>query len=115
VLLVATAGRFAPALAAAVLLGIGTALVYPTLLAAVSDAVEPRERAPSVGVYRFWRDIGFVAGALVAGIGADAAGAGPAIAVVAALTGASGVAVAVTRFTTAEASPEAIGRIGNFL
>jgi MFS family permease len=95
-LLVAGAGRFAPALAAAALLGVGTALVYPTLIAAVSDAVEPRERAQSVGVYRFWRDTGFVIGALAAGLGADTAGSAPTIGAVAALTAASGLAVAVT-------------------
>jgi MFS family permease len=97
-LLGAGGGRFAPALAAAVLLGIGTALVYPTLIAAVSDAVEPQERAAAVGVYRFWRDAGFVAGALGAGVLADAAGSGAAIAAVGGLTGASGLWVAATRF-----------------
>ena len=54
------------------LLGVGTAMVYPTLIAAVSDASQPRDRARVVGVYRFWRDFGFVLGALIAGIGADA-------------------------------------------
>ena len=73
------------------LLGVGTALVYPTLIAAVSDAVQPRDRAPVVGVYRFWRDIGFVLGALIAGVVADAACSGTAIAIVAALTAASGL------------------------
>ena len=71
-LLVAGGGAFAPSLAAAVLLGVGTAMVYPTLIAAVSDASQPRDRARVVGVYRFWRDFGFVLGALIAGIGADA-------------------------------------------
>jgi MFS family permease len=95
-LLVAGHGSFAPALAAAVLLGLGTAMVYPTLLAAVSDAAQPRERAQAVGVYRFWRDVGFVAGALIAGLAADATSASTAIVVVAALTAASGFAVAAT-------------------
>jgi MFS family permease len=95
-LLVAGDGSFAPALAAAVVLGAGTALVYPTLIAAVSDAVSPVERAAAVGVYRFWRDVGFVAGALLAGGVADALGAGEAIAVVALLTAASGTWVAAT-------------------
>jgi MFS family permease len=95
-LLVAGEGSFAPALAAAVLLGVGTAMVYPTLLAAVSDRVRPRERPQAVGVYRFWRDFGFVAGALIAGLGADATSAATAIVVVAALTAASGLAVAAT-------------------
>jgi MFS family permease len=98
-LLLASDGAFAPALAAATLLGAGTALVYPTLIAAVSDAVSPRERASAVGVYRFWRDAGFVGGALVAGIVADSFGSGPAIAVVAGLTAASGAWVAATRWT----------------
>ena len=71
-LLVAGDGAFAPSLAAAILLGAGTAMVYPTLIAAVSDATQPRDRARVVGVYRFWRDFGFVLGALIAGIGADA-------------------------------------------
>jgi MFS family permease len=97
-LLVAGDGTFAPALGAAVLLGIGTALVYPTLIAAVSDAVQPVERAQVVGVYRFWRDFGFVIGALLAGLVADAFGAGAAIVVVAALTAGSGAWVAATRF-----------------
>jgi MFS family permease len=95
-MLVLGGGAFRPALGASVLLGIGTALVYPTLIAAVSDAVQPRDRAPVVGVYRFWRDTGFVLGALLAGVVADAAGAGTAIAVVAVLTALSGVLVAAT-------------------
>ncbi len=95
-LLVAGGGAFAPALLAAVFLGVGTALVYPTLIAAVSDAVQPMERAQIVGVYRFWRDFGLVVGGLLAGILADAAGAETAIAVVCALTAASGLWVVLT-------------------
>jgi MFS family permease len=95
-LLVAGGGAFAPSLVAALLLGAGTALVYPTLLAAVSDASQPRDRARVVGVYRFWRDLGFVLGALIAGLGADATSARTAILVVAVLTGASGLVVAGT-------------------
>jgi MFS family permease len=98
-LLVVGDGSFPPSLAAAVLLGVGTAMVYPTLLAAVSDTVRPRERAQAVGVYRFWRDFGFVAGALIAGIGADATSLPTAIVIVAALTGASGLAVVATPWT----------------
>jgi MFS family permease len=79
-----------------VLLGVGTAMVYPTLIAAVSDRTQPRDRARVVGVYRFWRDFGFVLGALIAGIGADVASPGVAIVLVAVLTGASGLAVAAT-------------------
>ena len=96
-LLVAGNGGFATALAAAVLLGVGTAMVYPTLIAAVSDASQPRDRARIVGVYRFWRDFGFVLGALMAGIGADPVSASR-DRVVAALTAASGLVVAATRW-----------------
>src|SRR5947208_12094958 len=71
VVLALPGGRLAPAAIAAVLLGIGTALVYPTLIAAISDAVAPISRAPTVGVYRFWRDMGYVAGGLIAGVLAD--------------------------------------------
>ena len=95
-LLVAGGGAFVPSLVAAALLGIGTAFVYPTLIAAVSDVVEPRDRASVVGVYRFWRDSGFVAGALLAGFAADQFGTGSAITIVAVLTGASGLLVAAT-------------------
>lgn len=90
-LLAASGGRFGPAVAAAALLGAGTALVYPTLIAAVSDSVSPVGRARAIGVYRFWRDAGLVAGALLAGAAADGFGAGATIALVAALTAASGV------------------------
>jgi MFS family permease len=95
-LLVLGDGQIRPAVAAAALLGLGTALVYPTLIAAVSDAVTPRDRAATVGVYRFWRDSGFVLGALLAGIAADALGAGAAITIVAGLTAASGLLVIAT-------------------
>jgi MFS family permease len=94
--LVAGDGAFAPSLAAALLLGAGTAMVYPTLIAAVSDASQPRDRARVVGVYRFWRDFGVVLGALIAGIGADLTSTQTAILIVAGLTGASGLLVALT-------------------
>jgi MFS family permease len=94
--LVAGDGAFVPSLAAAMLLGAGTAMVYPTLIAAVSDASRPRDRARLVGVYRFWRDFGFVVGALIAGLGADATSPRTAIAIVAVLTAASGLVVAAT-------------------
>jgi len=80
---------------AAALLGAGTALVYPTLIAAISDAVSPVSRPTVVGAYRFWRDMGYVAGGLVAGILADAIDFSAAILIVAALTAASGVWVAI--------------------
>jgi MFS family permease len=95
-LLIAGDGAFLPSLVAAMLLGAGTAMVYPTLIAAVSDVSQPRDRARVVGVYRFWRDFGFVLGALIAGIGADATSPQTAIATVAVLTGASGLLVAGT-------------------
>jgi MFS family permease len=94
-LLALSGGGIAAAVVAAVALGIGTALVYPTLIAAVSDAVSPIARAPTVGVYRFWRDMGYVAGGLIAGLLADAIDFEAAIAVVAGLTAASGLWVAV--------------------
>jgi Na+/melibiose symporter-like transporter len=84
-------GAVPMATATAALLGLGTALVYPTLIAALSDAVSPVARAPVVGVYRFWRDMGYVFGAVIAGGVADALGYGGAIAVVAGLTAASGL------------------------
>jgi len=94
-LLALSGGAVAEAAVAAGALGIGTALVYPTLIAAVSDAVSPIARAPSVGVYRFWRDMGYVAGGLIAGLLADAIDFEAAIAVVAGLTAASGLWVAL--------------------
>jgi MFS family permease len=81
-------------LAESILLGMGTALVYPTLLAVVSDAARTPDRASSVGIYRFWRDSGYAAGAIVAGVIADAAGFPAAIITVACLTGLSGIVVA---------------------
>ncbi|MCA1699493.1 MAG: MFS transporter [Actinobacteria bacterium] len=94
-LLAISDGALAGAITAAVLLGAGTALVYPTLIAAISDAVTPVARAPIVGVYRFWRDMGYVFGGLIAGLAADAFGYGGAIAIVAALTAASAVWVLI--------------------
>jgi len=90
---IALAGTFALWFAAAVFLGVGTAMVYPTLLAAIADVAEPAWRASAIGVYRLWRDLGFAAGALVAGLVADALGMPAAIGVVAALTAASGLVV----------------------
>lgn len=94
-LLAASEGVLVLAATAAIVLGVGTALVYPTLLAAISDAVSPVARAPTVGIYRFWRDMGYVAGGLLAGLASDAIGYGGAIAVVAGLTAASGIWVAI--------------------
>jgi MFS family permease len=85
---------------AAVLLGAGTAMVYPTLLAAIGDVAHPAWRASSVGVYRLWRDGGFAVGALVAGVLADLYGIRTAVWVVAALTAASGVLAAARTYET---------------
>lgn len=76
-------------------LGIGTAMVYPTLLAVIGDVAHPAWRGSAVGVYRLWRDLGYAAGALLAGVLADAFGMGTAIGVVAAATAASGLLVAL--------------------
>jgi MFS family permease len=81
--------------AGGVLLGIGTAMVYPTLLAAIGDVAAPAWRASSVGVYRLWRDLGYALGALLAGITADVLGLAGAMWVIAAITGASGLVAAV--------------------
>ena len=93
--MIAGAGNFALWFAAMALLGVGTALVYPTLLAAVGDLANPRWRASAVGVYRFWRDAGFALGAILTGIIADLASPSTAIWTVAALTAISGTVVAV--------------------
>jgi MFS family permease len=87
----ALATGFAWWAAGAVLLGLGTAAVYPTLIAQVSDLVAPRDRASGVGIYRLWRDLGYVAGGLLAGGLADLLGYRAAIGLVAALTAASGL------------------------
>jgi MFS family permease len=79
----------------AVLLGIGTAMVYPTLLAAIGDVAHPTWRASSIGVYRLWRDLGYAIGALLAGVAADFFGLAIAMWTVAALTLFSGVIVAI--------------------
>jgi len=85
---------FWPWMAGATLLGIGTALVYPTLLAAVADVAHPDRRASAVGVYRLWRDAGYAVGAIIAGLLADAFTVPFAITAIALLTFASGVVVA---------------------
>jgi len=100
---------------AAVLLGAGTAMVYPTLLAVIGDVAHPAWRARSVGVYRLWRDGGFAVGALLAGVIGDAFGILAAIWAVAALTAASGLVAAVRMYETRPAHPAGIrgpGRTG---
>ena len=92
---IALGSTFAVWLGAAALLGLGTAMVYPTLLATIADVAEPVWRGSAIGVYRLWRDLGFAIGALVAGVIADVAGMPAAILAVAALTAASGLMVLV--------------------
>jgi MFS family permease len=99
---------FGAFVAGAVLLGIGTAMVYPTLLAAIGDVAHPSWRASAVGVYRLWRDLGYAVGALLAGLTADAFGIQAAMWFIAALTLASGVVSAVRMSETLPMSPQAI-------
>ena len=95
----ATTG-FAPWALGALVLGVGTAMVYPTLLAAIGDVAHPRWRASAVGIYRLWRDGGFAVGAILAGIIADTLGIATAIWSVAALTALSGLVVAIRMYET---------------
>jgi MFS family permease len=86
--------------AGAILLGAGTAMVYPTLLAAIGDVAHPAWRARSVGIYRLWRDAGFAVGAILAGVLSDLISITAAIYVVAALTAISGLIVIVRMYET---------------
>ena len=95
IVLVILATSFSGFATGAALLGVGTAMVYPTLLAAIGDVAHPSWRASSVGVYRLWRDLGYAFGALLAGVIADVLGVPAAMWAVAALTFASGVVVAL--------------------
>jgi MFS family permease len=97
---VAAAGTFPAWALAAVALGLGTALVYPTLLAVIGDVAHPGWRARAVGVYRLWRDGGFAVGAVLAGLLADFAGIRAATWAVAALTAGSGVLVWIRMYET---------------
>ena len=97
---IAATGSFTAWAIGAMVLGAGTAMVYPTLLAAIGDVAHPTWRARSVGIYRLWRDGGFAVGALLAGILADLISIPAAIYVVAALTAASGLIVAVRMYET---------------
>ena len=92
---IAMSHRFSGFASGAVLLGAGTAMVYPTLLAVIGDVAQPSWRASSVGVYRLWRDLGYAVGALLAGAVADRFGPGAAVWTIAALTFASGTLVAL--------------------
>lgn len=100
ILMVVLVGNFGLWVTAAVLMGLGTALVYPTLLAAISDVAHPTWRASSVGVYRLWRDSGYAIGALLSGILADILGLGWAMGAIAGLTALSGLIVAGVMYET---------------
>jgi MFS family permease len=91
---IAMSDRFLGFAAGAALLGVGTAMVYPTLLAGIGDVALPSWRASAVGVYRFWRDLGYAIGAVIAGVTADLLGLGGALWIVAGLTFISGLSVA---------------------
>jgi MFS family permease len=103
---ISASGAFAGFAVGAVLLGVGTAMVYPTLLAAVGDVAHPAWRASSVGVYRLWRDLGYAIGAILAGLIADAFGLVAAMGTIAALTFASGLVVAARMTETLRQQPE---------
>ena len=98
--LLAVGGDFSTWAGAALLLGVGTAMVYPTLLATIGDVAHPSWRASAVGVYRFWRDLGFATGALLSGWVADLAGFDAAIWTVAGVTALSAVIVVVRMYET---------------
>ena len=104
---VASGDRFGVWALGAVLLGAGTAMVYPTLLAVIGDVSHPAWRARSVGIYRLWRDGGFAVGALLAGAVADLLGVPAAVWTVAALTAASGLVVALRMYETHHPRPSA--------
>jgi MFS family permease len=104
---VALAQAFAGFVAGAMLLGIGTAMVYPTLLAAIGDVAHPSWRASAVGVYRLWRDLGYAVGALLAGLTADAFGLPAAMWLIAVMTFVSG-AVSAVRMTETLVAPSSV-------
>jgi MFS family permease len=107
--------KFSGFAAGAALLGVGTAMVYPTLLAAIGDVAHPVWRASAVGVYRLWRDLGYAVGALVAGLTADALGIHAAIWLVAAVTFASGLVVAVRmKETMRMGAPQSGGTLASY-
>jgi MFS family permease len=106
--LTAVSQRFSGFAAGAVVLGVGTAMVYPTLLAAIGDVAHPTWRGSAVGVYRLWRDLGYALGALLAGVTADLLGLAPAIWIIAGLTFASGVVAAVRMTETVRRQPELV-------
>ncbi len=105
IVVVVLAGGFLGFAAGAALLGVGTAFVYPTLLAAIGDVAHPSWRASSVGVYRLWRDLGYAIGAVLAGLAADAFGLSAAMGIIAGLTFVSGALVALRMTETLPRAP----------
>jgi MFS family permease len=99
---IATSDGFAGWMGASALLGVGTAMVYPTLLASVGDVAGPSWRGSAVGVFRLWRDSGYAVGGVMAGVLADAFGMRAAIGAVAVLTALSGLVVALRMPETLE-------------
>jgi MFS family permease len=110
IVVVTLAHTFAGFVAGAVVLGIGTAMVYPTLLAAIGDVAHPSWRASAVGVYRLWRDLGYAVGAIVAGLTADAFGLHAAMWLIAALTLSSGAISALRMAETLPANSPSLAR-----
>jgi MFS family permease len=121
IIMIVAARGFGMWITAAALMGLGTALVYPTLLAAVSDVAHPEWRGSAVGVYRLWRDGGYAVGALLSGLLADAFGIPIAIAAIGGLTALSGLVVARVMYETlptrrrALISGEAVQKIDPYL
>lgn len=109
IVVVARSSSFFGFAVGAALLGVGTAMVYPTLLAAIGDVAHPSWRASSVGVYRLFRDLGYAVGAVLAGITADVLGLPAAMGLVAVVTFASGVVVAVRMRETLALNTAAVG------
>lgn len=100
IMVVATSRAMGPFAIGCILLGLGTAFVYPTLLAVIGDVAHPSWRASAVGIYRFWRDLGYAIGALLSGVIADLFGVSEAILVVGGVTFASGIIVAIRQRET---------------
>jgi MFS family permease len=110
IIVVGLSEAFLAGITGSFLLGVGTALVYPALLAAISDSVHPQARAAALGGYRFWRDTGYAVGALVGGITAALTSLGTAVLVAAGLTAASGL---WCQIATRETHPEGASKPGS--
>lgn len=108
IVLIATTSNLTVFIIGNLLLGLGTALVYPTLLAAIGDVAHPSWRASSVGIYRLWRDSGYAAGAIIAGVTADLFGIRAAIGLVAFITFLSGIVVVLRMRETLKSKKESI-------